>query len=275
MAPGEIEKLHLQEKQKKGYIKHIMGMQYIAFADLVADKNIPAPQPTTKFSLSRHFQTVTSPYIIVPDNDGEFKELPAMVKLMPFDMFLGQNYFMGKAWTFDYPKQQVWVNTPLSVADATAANVQKIGFKKDDKGHKLFGHASMKVSVDGEELDVLFDTGATIFLTDDGKKSLNTTENSVGGSFIAKSVFDMWRSKHPEWRCYTKADAHGDVIEVPKVMIGGHTVGPVLFAVRDDENWSKGMIASMDKVVKGAIGGSALKYLKVTIDYNAELIKFE
>jgi len=275
LAPGELEKLHLEAKDKKGFVKHIMGMHYIEFADLVADKNIPPPQLSTNFSLSRFFQKVTSPYIIVPGTDGEFKELPAMVKLMPFDVFLGQNFFMGKAWTIDYPKQQIWVNTALTAADAIATNVQKIGFKKDANGHKLFGHGSMKIVVDGEEIDVLFDTGATIFLTDNGKKSMNTSGNTIGGSFIAKSVFEKWRSKHPEWRYFEKADKGGDVIEVPQVTIGGHTVGPVVFAERNDENWSKWMIGTMDKVVKGAIGGSGLKYLKVTVDYNNDLIKFE
>ena len=277
LAPNEIENLHLQSKEKKGYIKHLMGMQYIEFADLVADKNVPPPQLSNKFSLSRHFQTVTKPYIIVPGTDGEFKELPAMVKMMPFDVFLAQNFFMGKAWTFDYPKQQIWVNTPLTAADTADKNVQRIGFKKDEKGKQLYGHASMKINVDGEDLDVLFDTGASIFLSENGKKSFNTQKNSIAGSFIAASVFDKWRSKHPEWKYYEKVDKSGnaDGIEVPQVSIGGKTVGPVLFTKRNDEVWSQGMIASMDKVVKGAIGGSALKYLKVTIDYNNELIRFE
>ncbi|WP_262897073.1 hypothetical protein [Flagellimonas aurea] len=31
----------------------------------------------------------------------------------------------------------------------------------------------------------------------------------------------------------------------------------------------------MDKIVKGAIGGSLLKHFKVTIDYNSQLIKFD
>ena len=67
----------------------------------------------------------------------------------------------------------------------------------------------------------------------------------------------------------------GDIIEVPKVKIGSYEVGPVLFSQRPDENWSQGMIATMDKVVQGAIGGSVLKYFKVTIDYNSELIRYE
>lgn len=62
---------------------------------------------------------------------------------------------------------------------------------------------------------------------------------------------------------------------MPSVGIGGYVVGPVLFARRPDEAWSQGMIHSMDRVVRGAIGGSALKYFKVTIDYNSGLIRFE
>jgi hypothetical protein len=104
---------------------------------------------------------------------------------------------------------------------------------------------------------------------------MNTEKKTIGGSFIAISIFNRWREKHPEWKYYPKADMAGDLIVVPIVNIGGYEVGPVLFASRPDENWSKGMIVSMDKVVKGAIGGSALKYFQVTIDYNSELIHFE
>jgi hypothetical protein len=112
-------------------------------------------------------------------------------------------------------------------------------------------------------------------LSENGKKEMNSDKQTIGASFIAASVFDQWRKRHPNWKFYPKADISRDVIEVPTIKIGGIEVGPVLFSKRPDENWSKNMIRSMDKVVKGAIGGSALKYLKVTIDYNSELIKFE
>ena len=62
---------------------------------------------------------------------------------------------------------------------------------------------------------------------------------------------------------------------MPQVEVRSLTAGPVWFAKRPDEAWSKGIIGSMDKVVKGAIGGSFLKYFKVSVDYNIELIKFE
>lgn len=65
------------------------------------------------------------------------------------------------------------------------------------------------------------------------------------------------------------------MIEVPEVQVGNLKVGPVWFSKRPDEAWSKGMIGSMDKVVKGAVGGSLLQYFSVTIDYPAELIQFK
>jgi hypothetical protein len=191
-----------------------------------------------------------------------------------FDMFLGQNFFMGKAWTFDYPNEQVWVNTPLTHAPDSAGG-QSLGFKKDATGRPIFGHPSMTIEVDGEVIDVLFDTGATIILSEGGKKAFGTAKKTIGGSFIAASLFDKWRSKHPTWKVYPGADARRDVIEVPEIKVSGQTAGPVLFARRPDEAWSEGMISSMDKVVKGAIGGSALKYFKVTVDYNTALIRFE
>jgi hypothetical protein len=275
LAPNEIERLNLKSKVRKGFIKHIAGMKYIEFDKIIADKNIPAPLPSPKPKLTRHFKKITKPCFIIPGNKGEFKELVQLVQIIPFDIFLAQNYFMGKSWTFDYPKQQIWVNTPLFQSEIANKNVQKSGFKKDDNGEKLYGHPSMKIEVDGDDIDVLFDTGATIILSDNGKKGLNTKENTIGGSFIAKSVFDKWRLRHPEWKYFEKADRNADMIEVPLITMSGHTIGPVLFAERPDEVWSQGMLNSMDKVVKGAIGGSALKYLKVTIDYNSELIKFE
>ena len=66
------------------------------------------------------------------------------------------------------------------------------------------------------------------------------------------------------------------MIEVPKLLLGSIEVALQYgFLSRPDEAWSKGMIRSMDKVVKGAVGGSAFKYISVTIDYKNELLSFK
>lgn len=273
MLPSTIEKKNIQSIVKLGLLKSIMPIDYILFNDLVNDNNFPQPYPLRSFIIRHPFNRVSEPYLFIPPMDDELKFI---VQSMPdMEVFLGQNFFMGKAWTIDYLKHTITVNTPIGETDKSNPNVQKIGFKKNNNQENIFGHPSMFIEVNGEKIEVLFDTGATLTLSDNGKKNLNTKANTIGGSFIATSIFDKWRKEHPDWKFYQKADMMNDIIEVPIVKIGNNEVGPVLFAKRPDENWSNGMINTMDKVVKGAIGGSGLKYLKVTIDYNSELIKFE
>ncbi len=154
--------------------------------------------------------------------------------------------------------------------------MQSLGFKKTFLGDKKFAHPSMQAEIGGEVLDFLFDTGASFLLSDSGRFKLNVNTKSIAGSFIAKSVFDKWHQQHPNWRIVEKGEITGsDLIEVPQVKVGNLTAGPVWFARRPDEAWSEGMIGSMDKVVKGAIGGSYFQYFKIIIDYNSELVKFE
>lgn len=273
MQPPTVESKNLNASVKTGLLKGVMPMDYILFEDLINDPDFPAPYPLRSFVIRRPFNRVTKPYLIVPPLDDEIRHI--MQSMPDMEAFLGQSFFMGKAWTIDYPKRQIWVNTPLSESAIDQPNVQKIGFKKNAHNESIFGHASMLIEVDGEIINVLFDTGATIVLSENGKKEMNSKEQTIGASFIAASIFDQWRKQHPDWKYYPNADMSRDVIEVPTVKIGGIEVGPVLFSKRPDKNWSEKMIRSMDKIVKGAIGGSALKHLKVTIDYNSELIKFE
>ncbi len=48
----------------------------------------------------------------------------------------------------------------------------------------------------------------------------------------------------------------------------------IFFAGLEEKVCPEELISTMDKLVRGAIGDSALKYLKVCIDYNSELIQF-
>ncbi|HEY9066315.1 MAG TPA: hypothetical protein VIO33_15120, partial [Burkholderiaceae bacterium] len=57
------------------------------------------------------------------------------------------------------------------------------------------------------------------------------------------------------------------MIEVPRITVGGQTVGPVWFTQRSDANFREWMSQWMDKPIDGALGGSALKYFRVIVDY--------
>lgn len=241
--------------------------RYIKAADIYSNEKIPYP------AIANYYKgSIKEPFFEVPEDNAESSYF---LRLAPHDVFLGQFFFINDSWTFNYLTKELYVHKPFHPA-LSEANTQELGFKKDKKGNKLFGHPSMKLEIDGKSIDFLFDTGAMFLLSASGKKELGTTENAIGGSFIAKSIFDQWRQEHPDWKFIPKAELNGaDMIEVPEVKVGNLVAGPVWFSKRPDEAWSKGMIGSMDKIVKGAIGGSFLKYFKVTIDYNSELIRFE
>jgi hypothetical protein len=263
--PTAITRLHLEGKVLETEID-TEKIHYIPAKDVIADANIPLPTIRTSFQ-----PFVKVPFFQVPPSSEESEMINAYI---PHDVFLGQFFFINHAWTFDYQNGKVYVNTRLS-RNAKDKNIQPLGFKKDKAGHKLFAHPRMQVEIDGQLIDVLFDTGASILLSNKTQTELLSSSKSIAGSFIAKTIFDQWHTQHPDWRFIEKGEVtRADMIQVPQVKIGNTTAGPVWFAKRPDEAWSKGMINSMDKVVKGAVGGSLFQYYKVTIDYNSELARF-
>jgi hypothetical protein len=264
--PTAITRLHLEGKVLETAIDS-EKIRYIPAKDVIADPNIPAPRLRATF-----LPYIKVPFFQVPAPSEEGEIINAYI---PHDVFLGQFFFIDHAWTFDYENGRIYVNTPL-YRNAKNKNIQPLGFKKDKEGHKLFGHPSMQVEIDGQLIDVLFDTGASILLSNKTQTELLSSSKSIAGSFIAKSIFDQWHTRHPDWRFIEQGEVtRADMIQVPQIKIGNTTAGPVWFAKRPDEAWSKGMITSMDKVVKGAVGGSLFQYYKVTIDYNSELARFE
>lgn len=268
--PQALKRTGLDNKIEKVNFDGELNM-IINAEDIIPD---PAYHPYMKKSmLDIHPQ----PFYMVPP--------PAFVKSLGklnTEGFFGQYFFLDKAWTFDYHQQKIILHDQLDLS-LDDPNTQKIGLKKNMAGKPQFGHPSFYFEVEGERIPALFDTGATFSLSDEASKNEFDGKSHMGGSFIARSIFDQWVADHPEWKVIEKGDVIKendqeytfDMIEVPKVSLGGIEVGPVWFSKRPDEAWSKGMIRSMDKVVKGAVGGSAFKYLVVSIDYKNELLSFK
>ncbi|WP_318344368.1 hypothetical protein [Flagellimonas baculiformis] len=273
LSPYKRKDPNIEPFVRKGIAKGIMPMNYILFKDMVKMDCYPLPYPAPNMILRKPFTVVKEPYLMIPRLTEDLRE--KLEKVPNMEAFLGQGFFIGKSWTLDYPNEEIWLNTPLHQPDGVDPNIQPIGFKKNSLGVTTHGHPRMQIEIDGQQLDVLFDTGASFVLSDNGKKYFNTSKNTIAGSFISSTLFDEWRQKHPDWKYYPASDGEQGIIEVPEVKIGTHIVGPVLFSRRPDYIWSEIMIHSMDKIVQGAIGGSILKHFKITIDYNSELIMFE
>ncbi|MGE0442894.1 MAG: hypothetical protein AB7S39_20625 [Gemmatimonadales bacterium] len=186
----------------------------------------------------------------------------------PMDGFLGRTWFADRAWTFDYPARALHYHASLSGGGPDRCWVP-LGFQTDSAGRRTTHFPRVEASVDGETLQFLFDTGAMTTLTDSALALLPGGPGRRGTSFITASVVERWRTKHPDWRYLPRAETGtgAAMIEVPEVVIGGVTVGPVWFTVRPDRAFHDFMSQWMDRKLDGALGGSAFRELSVTIDY--------
>jgi hypothetical protein len=194
------------------------------------------------------------------------------------DGMLGQQWFAGRVWTFDYPKQTLLWRAAGDLPPHDKSHEVPLGFKTAPSGKRQTNFARIAIEVDGETLDFVLDTGATNILPDDVLKQINDggpAERAT--SFLARSIFERWHKKHPEWRALEniKTLTGAAMIEVPAVTIAGFTVGPVWFTVQPDLAFHSYMAQFMDKPTEGAIGGSALHYLRMTVDWPNAVAVFE
>jgi len=195
------------------------------------------------------------------------------------DGMLGQAWFADRIWTFDYPGRSLILRTKQP-SELTKNSKRKVslGFKTGEDGERVLNFPRIVVEIDGEQLDLLFDTGATTTLTENALKAVaDGRKANRATSFITSEVFERWRSKHPEWKVVENAETGTGqaIIEVPRLKIAGHDVGPVWFTRRPDKNFHEYMSGFMDKRVEGAIGGNALREFVVTVDYPAAVALFE
>lgn len=197
---------------------------------------------------------------------------------MGTDGFLGQSWFAGRTWTFDYPGKTLWWRANGELPKVAPAHVIPLHFKTDPKtGARESAFPRIEIEVDGKKLPMLFDTGATFLLSASAVKALGGGPAERGGGFITQRVFNQWVQAHPDWRVIPAADVHGKarIIEVPKVQVAGYSVGPVWFAERRNANFDQMMSSLMDAHVEGAFGGSGLHYFRVTADYAQGKAAFE
>jgi len=195
------------------------------------------------------------------------------------DGMLGQGWFAGRVWTFDYGEGQLLLRAPGDLPKHESIRGVPLFFPKNAAGERGANYPRITVKIDGEMIDLLFDTGATASLSSaalatlgDGKPAARAT------SFIIKATFDKWVERHPDWRVMEGADtsAGGEaMIEVPAIEVAGFSVGPVWFTRRADKNFHEFMSQFMDKQIDGALGGSGLKYFRVHVDYPRALAVFE
>jgi hypothetical protein len=190
------------------------------------------------------------------------------------DGLLSSRWFGGRVWTFDYAAQTL----TLEGADwraPKAAHTTPMGLRAKSTEGPAFSMPRLTIRVDGHDLDVLLDTGATGHPTADAESAqgAGAVDGYRATSFITKSTFDAWHAAHPDWAVVDRGDDIfapkfvARLIRVPSVEIAGWSVGPVWFTERPDGAFRQMMSSMTDKPVEGAIGGNALKHFAITLDY--------
>jgi hypothetical protein len=181
---------------------------------------------------------------------------------------LGQQWFAGRTWTWDYIHHQLLFRANGDLPKA--GHRVQLAFKNDNNGKRELNFPRISITVDGRTFDVLFDTGATTFVKLEALNQIGDGGPAARAtSFIIQDVFDDWHKRHPGWKMVEEAEdgTNQPMIQVPEVEVAGFRVGPVWFTRRPNESFHKFMSQFMDKQVDGALGGSGLQYFIVTIDY--------
>lgn len=204
--------------------------------------------------------------------DGRVAVVPPSAFHVPADGFLGGRWFADGIWDFDYPAGAL---QRLEAFEPTPGmHGVDLGFQVRGDGQRSMHFPSMPMTVAGEELHVLLDTGATATLGEDAAAVFGLPAGTpVGTSFIEREVFERWAAAHPEWRVLGRGDAlRGQsfrMIEVPELVIGGLAIGPVWFTERPPGAFQKYMASMMDRPTWGALGGSAFRHVRMVVDYPA------
>ena len=203
---------------------------------------------------------------------GKLQVVPKLElsKSNDIDGFFGGRWHAEKIIDFNYPLK--------SISDLEALpNISKFtkvsaGLKKNADGNYITAFPSIDIKVDGKIIPMLFDTGASAWPTDEARKISGLDGTQVATSFIVASVFDGWVKEHPEWLVIDNACAlsKSPMIRVPKIKLGERFVGPVWFTKRADHNFHNFMTSMMDRRIDGALGGSALQYVRIIVDYPNE-----
>lgn len=191
--------------------------------------------------------------------------------------FLGRTWFATRVWRFDYPKGELWL-LPAETSPRAGSHTVPLGFQVDSAGQRTTHFPRIEAVVDNDTLQFLFDTGATLFPADSARPLLgDPREPAIGASFITDEVFRRWRSRHPDWPVVQRGErtTGAALIRAANVRVAGQDTGPVWFTVRPDRSFHQFMAQWMDRKLDGALGGSAFRNFRITIDYPNATATFE
>jgi hypothetical protein len=192
------------------------------------------------------------------------------------DGMLGTAWFGDRTWEWDYRAGTLRLLPDGALPEVEAAHVVELGFQIGADGGHATHFPRIPARIDGEDLQFLFDTGATFRLDEAAAARLgDASARQRAGNFIAREVMQRWRERHPDWPYIDKGDGGTAMIQVPAVEVGGYRTGPAWFSERPDKAFHEFMAQWMDQPVDGALGGETFRGFRITVDYQAARAVFE
>lgn len=192
------------------------------------------------------------------------------------DGMLGQAWFGGRIWTLDYAAGRLVLHDSPPNPNRSHGSAP-LGFPRRADSRRGTHFPSIEATIDGTTIPFLFDSGATVRLSENARRKVGVDPSEVAACFVTTSIFDRWASDHPDWPLIEDADVNAGgqpMIQVPAVTIAGLEVGPAWFTRRPDANFHEFMSRMMDRTVEGALGGSLLRHFVVTVNYPDAIAHF-
>lgn len=206
----------------------------------------------------RQFQAVASPRlfiagteIVIPTDDRVMVPLggPTIAPGVASRGFLPGYLLRPHRVLIDYPGRRFGLDLP---ADLSA---EKLPVQIDRQS----GFLRLDCVIDGEHVGLLLDTGAS-------------------ATMLSRAYIDKLSAKHPDWKSAQgafgatnmiggKMELDAEMLRVPQVGIGNITLRDVVAVSRPVGVFEKWMSAMVSAPIIGALGGNALRNLRLQIDF--------
>ncbi|MEA2787220.1 MAG: hypothetical protein QOF71_3324 [Candidatus Eremiobacteraeota bacterium] len=194
----------------------------------------------------------------------------------PVDGTLGLGRFAAQPLTIDFPHKTVTLGEVQPGGDRVTMTVG-LG-PPAIPGLAPTAFALVPVTIDGERIMMLLDTGADVAIDAAHRASFDDAAATRSLPLITTGLFERLRARQPGWSVLTgaahMAESKGPVtlLRVAEFTIGTHRAPPTWFAVREDAETYANLTRMFAMKVEGDLGGEALRAWRVTIDVPHEAL---
>jgi len=194
----------------------------------------------------------------------------------PVDGTLSFGRFAAQTITIDFPNKTVTLDESHPGGDRVTMTVG-LG-SRPAPGLVPSAFALVPVTIDGERIMMLLDTGTDVAIDAANRKSFDDAAATRSLPLITTDLFERLHARHAGWSVLAgaarMAEAKGPVtlLRVPELRIGTHRAPPTWFAVREDAETYTNLTRMFGTKVEGDLGGEALRAWRVTIDVPHEAL---